>query len=119
MSVFVRLIALPPLAAGAIAAAPPPTGDESQVLAERRLRACLETNASARHGDLAAAVTAARAACQPQIDDARDVRVLEATAGLDPAEAQVVERRVNRKLNDEIARAVANFTGLAPTNAHD
>lgn len=113
-----RTIILPffALLAGA-AAAPPLDGNEGQVLGERRLRACLAANSG--QGTLEAAVAAARAACASQIRNVRDQRVVDATAGLAPEAALVVERRVTRALNNEIAQAVANFTGLPLPHAHD
>jgi hypothetical protein len=114
-----RLLTLPLLAAVTIGAAPPKPDGEGLVLAERRLRACLEAHASPRHGALDAAIAAARTACRPQIENLRDVRILEATAGLEHAEAEIVERRVTRKLNNEIAFAVASHTGLPAPDAHD
>lgn len=110
---------LPLLALAAISAAPPlEAASESQTLAERRLRACLTTHASGAGPSLEAAILATRAACKPQIDDLRDVRVIEATAGLDPDAARVVERRVTRDLNNEIAHAIADFAGFSTTHAH-
>ena len=107
-----RIILLPLIAACTVAGAPPiEPGSESQVLAERRLRACLWAHRS-RQADLTAATIAVRAACKPQIDDVRDVRVHHASAGLAPEQAQIIERRVTRRLGDEIAVAVANLNGL-------
>jgi hypothetical protein len=114
-----RLLMLPLLASFAIAAAPPLEADaESATLAERRLRACLSTNATGGHTTLEAAVLSARVACKPQINDVRDVRIIAATAGLAPDAARVVERRLTRQLNDEVAHAIANFSGLPVPHAH-
>lgn len=119
MKLIARTAILTLFAVATTGAAPPNTGGEGEVLAERRLRACLEAHSSPRHPTLAAAIAAARTACRKQIEDLRDVRVLEATAGLEHAEGEIVERRVARKLNNEIAAAVANHTGLPVTDAHD
>ena len=110
---------LPLLALAAISAAPPlEAASESQTQAERRLRACLTTHASGAGPSLEAAILATRAACKPQIDAVRDVRIIEATAGLAPDAARVVEQRVTRELNNEIAHAIANFSGLSESHAH-
>lgn len=115
---MLRTILLPLLALGSVAAAPPLGADrESATQAERRLRACLSASASDRHPTLEAAVLSARAACKPQIEDALDMRIIDATAGLEYGAARVIERRVTRALNYEIAVAIANFTGLPPTDA--
>ena len=115
-----RTLIMPLLAACAIAAAPPvaAAGDESTTQAERRLRACLSTHASDGHGTIEAAVLSTRAACAPQINKVRDARILAATAGLDAEAALVVERRVTRELNNEVAHAIANFSGLPVSHAH-
>jgi len=113
-----RLLILPLLALGAIAAAPPPEGaQESTTQAERRLRACLSSNASGAHRTIEAAILSTRAACKPQIDDALDARIIAATAGLEPDAAQVVQRRLTTKLNNEVAHAIANFSGLPAPHA--
>ena len=115
-----RTIALSLLAALAVSAAPPvaAAASEKSVQAERRLRACLSTHASHGAATIEAAVLATRAACKPQIDAARDVRIIEATAGLDPQAAQVVAQRVTRTHNNEIAQAIATFSGLPTSHAH-
>ena len=68
----------------AVAAAPPLEADsESATQAERRLRACVSANASG-HGTIEAAILHTRAACKPQINDLRDVRIIAVTSGLEP-----------------------------------
>lgn len=113
-----RLLFLPLVAGLAVAAAPPETDGEGQVLAERRLRACLSANGAGGQTTFDGALQAARAACRPQINALRDVRVIHATAGLEPAAARVVERRVTIALNNEIAHAVADFSGMPVPHAH-
>ncbi|MXO75384.1 hypothetical protein GRI40_09180 [Altererythrobacter aerius] len=115
-----QAIGLSLLALGAVAAAPPleAVSGESLTQAERRLRACLSANASGGHATLEAAVLSTRVACKPQIDGARDARIVAATAGLGPDEAQAIARRVTRELNNEIAHAIANFSGLSAHHAH-
>ena len=110
-----------PLAAAFMGSAAPPleVSDESTIHADRRLRACLSTHASDGHATIEAAVAATRAACKRQIDDARDVRIIQTTAGLDPQAAQVVAQRVTRELNTEIAKALATCSGLPLPHAHD
>ena len=113
-------IILPLLAAALLDAAPRvDAAEESVTLAERRLRACLSANASGGHSTIEAAVLSTRAACKPQIDAARDQRIIAATAGLDPAASQAVTQRVTRELNNEIAHAIANFSGLPLPYAPD
>ena len=81
--------------------------------AETRARACLSAGAGgAPQTSLLAAVRALSALCSPQITRLRDIRVREATVGLDRQDTETETRRVNRALNDEIVQAVANFTGL-------
>ncbi|MGX7951154.1 hypothetical protein ACWPM1_01200 [Tsuneonella sp. HG249] len=114
-----RTLILPLIALGAVAAAPPLEADsESATQAERRLRACVSANASG-HGTIEAAILHTRAACKPQINDLRDVRIIAVTSGLEPDAARVAEQRVTRELNNEIAHAIANFSGLAAPHAHD
>ncbi|MGN6500862.1 MAG: hypothetical protein ACTHKM_12035 [Tsuneonella sp.] len=102
------LIALAALAAPALA-----QGDAASDLAESRLRGCLLAGSSAapRTG-LREAVVAVRAYCKPQIDRVHALRVAASAAGLTGKAADLAEQRTDRALNDEIARAVANFTGL-------
>ncbi len=81
--------------------------------AETRLRGCLQAGASgAPRTGLREAVVAIRALCAPQIRRVKANRVAAATAGLGGSEAQRAEARAIHQLNDEIARAIANFTGL-------
>lgn len=116
----VRLLALPFAALALIASgAPREVAREDAILAERRLEACLAASAGDGQATFAAALAAARAACRPQIERVRAARVRAATAGLAPEAARVVERRVTRKLNSEIAHAVARLTGLALPDAQD
>ena len=92
-------------------------------LLERRLRACLVTGApGAPRDSLVAAVVALRSLCYTQIRRVREFRLAEIDAGFGLPEArlsasQEAERErahdaATRALNDEIALAVANFTGL-------
>ncbi len=113
-----RLLILPLTALLTVAAAPPLDADEGLVQAERRLRACLAASSGDGQGTLEAAVVSARSACLTQIRAVRDQRVIDATAGLAPEAAVVVERRVTRALNNEIAQAIANFSGLPVPHAH-
>ncbi len=85
--------------------------DETQV--EPRLRGCLLTGASsAPKTSLSAALQSTRAFCGPQIKAVARQRVEAATAGLNGEAAEEAEKRAIRDLNNEIAYAVANFTGL-------
>lgn len=112
-----RTIILSLAAVLAVSSAPPvdPSGERT-THADRRLRACLSASAGDGHTALETAILAARAACKSQIDTVRDARILAATAGLESAAVPVVERRVTRQLDAEIARAVATFAGLPPPN---
>ena len=81
--------------------------------AETRLRDCLQSgSAGAPRTGLRAAVVAVRALCKPQIDRVADHRIAEATQGLTGDEAEQARQSAILQLNDEIARAIANFTGL-------
>ena len=81
--------------------------------AETRLRGCLQAGAAgAPRTGLREAVIAVRALCTPQIERVRANRVAAATQGLTEEDAARAEKRATRELNDEIARAIANFTGL-------
>ena len=82
-------------------------------LAEQRLRGCLLAGASAapRTG-LTEAVVAVRSFCTPQIKRVRNHRVAAATGGLKGEARKSAEDRAIRALNDEIALAISNFTGL-------
>lgn len=110
------LAAAAPLAAQNIVA-----NDDDQ--AEQRLRVCLSTGApGAPRESLAAAITALRSLCYNQIARVRDVRLKKVDEdlrlpriGLTPNQQIERERArdaAERKLNDEIARAVSAFTGL-------
>lgn len=81
--------------------------------AETRLRGCLQSgSAGAPRTGLRAAVVATRALCAPQINRVQADRVAVATRGLTDDAAEQARRRAIRQLNDEIALAIANFTGL-------
>ena len=81
--------------------------------AEMRLRGCLLAGAAQAPGtSLREAVIATRAFCTPQIRRVQKTRVDAATAGMSGAAADEAERQAITDLNDEIARAIANFTGL-------
>ncbi len=81
--------------------------------AEKRLRGCLAAGAtSAPKTSLASAVQSVRAFCGPQIADMSELRVAEATQGLTGEASEEARKRAIRALNNEIALAVANFTGL-------
>ncbi len=81
--------------------------------AETRLRGCLQSgSAGAPRTGLRAAVVAVRALCKPQIDRVADDRVASATTGLTGDAAEQAKQCAVRQLNDEIALAIANFTGL-------
>ena len=82
-------------------------------LAESRLRGCLLAGASAAPATgLREAVISVRAFCKPQIDRVQRIRVGIARQGLSGQRAQDAEDAAVRALNDEIALAVSNFTGL-------
>ena len=81
--------------------------------AETRLRGCLQSgSAGAPRTGLRAAVVAVRALCKPQIDRVADDRVASATTGFTGDDAEQAKKHAIRQLNDEIALAIANFTGL-------
>lgn len=89
-------------------------GANAREEAEKRLRGCIAAGASsAPRTSLAVALRSVRAFCGPQIGSLADLRVRDATAGLTGARAEEAKRRALTVLNDEIAYAVANFTGLA------
>ena len=103
------------LALLALAPAMPASAQEalSPAQAETRLRGCLQSgSAGAPRAGLRAAVVAVRALCKPQIDRVADDRVATATTGLTGDDAEQAKQRAIRQLNDEIALAIANFTGL-------
>ena len=81
--------------------------------AEQRLRGCLLTGASAApRSDLRSAIIAVRTFCAPQIKRVRHDRVAAATSGLSGEATKDAEHHAIRALNDEIALAISNFTGL-------
>lgn len=80
---------------------------------EARLRGCVAAGAaSAPKTALANAVQHDRALCGPQITDLAEIRAGVAAAGLSGEAAEEAKARALRELNNEIAFAVANFTGL-------
>lgn len=90
---------------------------------ERRLRACLVSgSAGAPTDSLLSAVVAVRSLCYTQISRLRDSRLrdIDASFGLPEARLGAVRQdeldrardAETRRLNDEIARAISNFTGL-------
>jgi hypothetical protein len=100
----------------ALALSAPAVADEPlpSDLAEARLRGCLLAGASSAEpaSGLQATVIRVRAYCGAQITRVRDQRVAAATAGLRGSDAKAARDRAIRTLNDEIAHAVANFSGL-------
>ncbi len=87
-------------------------------LAESRLRGCLLAGAAAPgQADLRSKVMQVRAFCGAQINRVRDLRVAAATQGLNGAEADTARADTVRALNDEIALAIANYTGLSLDDA--
>jgi hypothetical protein len=75
--------------------------------AMKRMEACLSSGApSAPRESLTAAAIQLRALCKPQIDRVRDLRL----AGVEDAAARDA---IIRRLNDEVAFAIANYTGLS------
>ena len=97
-------------ASAALAAAQPAPGSD---LAQSRLNGCLLAGSSAATGpDLRTAVIEVRAFCGAQIARVRKDRVATARRGLKGDAAREAEDRAVRALNDEIALAVSNFTGL-------
>src|SRR5690606_25792379 len=94
-----------------------------EALLERRLRACLTSGAAGAPRDsLLSAVVAVRSLCHTQIRRVRDLRlaVVDASFGLPDArlsasrqiELDRARDAATRQLNDEVALAVSNFTGL-------
>ena len=92
-------------------------------LLERRLRACLTAGApGAPRDSLTAAVVALRSLCHTQIRRVREDRLatVDASFGLPEARLSASEQdelerardAATRRLNDEIALAISNFTGL-------
>ena len=100
-------------------------GDLSDgALLERRLRACLTAGAAGAPRDsLTAAVVALRSLCHTQIRRVREHRLAEVEASYGLPERPLTANQQDeldraraastRQLNDEIALAVANFTGLS------
>lgn len=100
-----------PAAPAALAA--PAAASEAGDLAESRLRGCLLAGSSAApQTSLHEAVVQVRAFCLPQINRVRGIRARAATAGLSGKAVKAAEDTAIRALNDEIARTIANFTGL-------
>jgi hypothetical protein len=97
-----------------VLAAPALADEVPRDLAESRLRGCLLAGASSadRFAGLEATIIRVRAYCGAQINRVRDQRVAAASAGLKGSEAKAARARATRALNDEIAHAVANFSGL-------
>lgn len=82
-------------------------------LAESRLRGCLLAGSSAApQTALGEAVISVRTFCAPQIARVRHMRVAAATRGRSAQDSIDAENAATLALNDEIVRAVANFTGL-------
>ena len=109
------MIAFPLALALALAplAAPTTAQSDAAELAESRLRGCLLAGSSAvLGGNLAEAVGSVRSFCATQIKQVREHRVQAATAGLSGEARKAAADRATRALNDEIALAIANFTGL-------
>jgi len=90
---------------------------------ERRLRACLVSgSAGAPTDSLLSAVVAVRSLCYTQIIRLRDFRLreIDTSFGLPEARPNAVRQdeldrardAETRRLNDEIARSISNFTGL-------
>jgi hypothetical protein len=106
----------------ATAAVPLAAQDDAAAL-ERRLRACLVSgSAGAPRDSLLSAVVAVRSLCHTQINRMRDLRLETVDAAFGLPEARLSPARQDelarardlemRRLNDEIARAIATFTGL-------
>ena len=92
---------------------------------ERRLRACLSSGAvGAPRDSLLSAVVAVRSLCHTQIRRVREFRLaaVDASFGLPGARLSSAKRdeldrereAATRRLNDEIALAISDFTGLRP-----
>ncbi len=97
--------------------------DTDAATLERRLRACLVSgSAGAPRDSLLSAVVAVRSLCYTQINRLRDLRLETVDADFGLPEARLSPARQDelarardletRRLNDEIARAIATFTGL-------
>jgi hypothetical protein len=92
-------------------------------LLERRLRACLVSgSAGAPRDSLLSAVVAVRSLCYTQVRRVREFRLAGIDASFGLPEARLSASRqdeldrardaATRQLNDEIALAISNFTGL-------
>ncbi|MFN4113301.1 MAG: hypothetical protein ACK4GD_05120 [Sphingomonadaceae bacterium] len=94
-------------------AVPATAADDAAELAESRLRGCLLAGSSAApQTGLREAVISVRSFCTPQIKRVQGDRVKAATTGLSGEARKAAEHTAIRALNDEIALAIANFTGL-------
>jgi hypothetical protein len=110
---MIRNLALAAIAFALTAPLSAQPGSTDYDLAESRLRGCLLAGASAAPtSELRAAVVSVRSFCAPQINRVRGYRVAAAAEGLSGQAAREAEDSAVRALNDEIARAIANFTGL-------
>ena len=99
--------------AASACAVPAHPAENPTALAEKRLRGCIQSGAStAPKTDLRSAVIYVRAFCKPKIDDLAGLRIGAAVEGTGGEVRKQIERKARRELNDEIVRAVANFTGL-------
>ena len=109
---MIRSIAAASLAL--VLTAPALADDVPRDLAESRLRGCLLAGASSADpiAGLEATIIRVRAYCGAQLNRVRDQRVAAATAGLKGSDAKAARDRATRALNDEIAHAIANFSGL-------
>lgn len=87
--------------------------DVSLQTAEQRLRGCLVVGSTTTpYPGLREAVLSVRSFCGSRIKLVRQLRVEAATAGLEGESYKRVEDQTVRELNDEIAFAISNFTGL-------
>ncbi|MGB7373592.1 hypothetical protein [Pontixanthobacter sp.] len=94
-------------------AMPASAAGEAAEPAAARLNGCLLAGSSgAPRTNLREAVISVRSFCAPQIKRVRTQRVEAATKGLSEEAGKAAEDQAIRALNDEIALAIANFTGL-------
>ena len=101
------------LVAALSVAAPAAAADDAAELAESRLRGCLLAGSSAApQSGLREAIISVRSFCAPQIKRVQADRVKAAASGLSGGARKAAEDQAIRALNDEIALAIANFTGL-------
>ena len=101
------------LIAALCTAIPATAADDAAELAESRLRGCLLAGSSAApQAGLREAIISVRSFCAPQIRRVLDDRVKAATAGLSGDGRKAARDQATLALNDEIARAIATFTGL-------